>query len=61
MPELVCSACGLRTAPDPRRVRCACGGVVDLDGPAGVVPVDLGAVQTPLVLLPDPGLDLRLK
>jgi threonine synthase len=61
VPELVCSACGLRTAPDPRRIRCACGGVVDLDGPAGVVPVDLGAVQTPLVRLPDPGLDVRLK
>jgi threonine synthase len=61
VPELVCSDCGLRTAPDPRRVRCACGGVVDLDGPAGVVPVDLGAVATPLVRLDDPDLDVRLK
>jgi threonine synthase len=61
VPELVCSACGLRTAPDPRRVRCACGGVVDLDGPADVVPIDLGSVETPLVRLRDPDLDLHLK
>lgn len=61
MPELVCSACGLRSAPDPFRWRCACGGVVDLDGPADVVPVDLGAVRTPLVSLPDPDLDVLLK
>jgi threonine synthase len=61
VPDLVCSACGLRTSPDPRRFRCACGGVVDLDGPADVVPVDLGAVATPLVRLPDPDLDVRLK
>lgn len=61
MPELVCAACGLRTPPDPHRVRCACGGVVDLDGPAGVAPVELGAGATPLVALPDPDLDVRLK
>jgi threonine synthase len=61
VPELVCTACGQRTAPDPRRVRCACGGVVDLDGPPGITPVDLGAGSTPVVALPDPDLDVRLK
>jgi threonine synthase len=35
--------------------------VVDLDGPADVAPIDLGAVQTPLVRLGDPDLDVRLK
>ena len=61
LPELVCTACGVRTAPDPHRVRCACGGVVDLTGPPGIAPVDLGAGATPVVALPDPELDLRLK
>jgi threonine synthase len=61
MALLVCVSCAARHPVNPATWRCPCGGVLDLDGPSGVVPIAIGAVETPVVPLADETIDLHLK